>query len=161
MLLGEVEEVYALRARQRFAEMEGDDTSVALVRFADGTVGTLVESFVMKSAATAAGAEVHTLRIDGELGSLATRDGRMIELFTERPDYLPGGHTIRVPEADTFGLEIAHFVECVRAGTEPITSGRAQRRPLELVLAAYESMRTRRPIRLGDAARADPGVSGA
>jgi predicted dehydrogenase len=155
MLLGEVEEVYALRARQRFAEMEGDDTSVALVRFADGAVGTLVESFVMKSLETAAGSEVHTLRIDGELGSLATRDGRTIELFSERPDYLPGGlggtlvrHTIHVPEADTFAREIAHFIQCVRVGAEPVTSGRSQRRPLELVLAAYESMETGRPVRV-------------
>ncbi len=152
MVLGEVEEVYALRARQRFAEMEGDDTSVALVRFADGAVGTLVESFVMKSLETAAGSEVHTLRIDGELGSLATRDGRTIELFSERPDYLPGGalarHTIHVPEADTFAREIAHFIQCVRVGAEPVTSGRSQRRPLELVLAAYESMETGRPVRV-------------
>jgi len=69
MLIGEVESVQALRARQRFLEMEGDDTSVALVRFRDGTVGTLVESFVMKSLTTAAGPEVHTLRIDGDLGA--------------------------------------------------------------------------------------------
>jgi len=31
--------VQALRARQRFVQMEGDDTSVALVRFQSGAVG--------------------------------------------------------------------------------------------------------------------------
>jgi len=37
MLIGEVESVHALRARQRFMEMEGDDTSVALIKFCNQT----------------------------------------------------------------------------------------------------------------------------
>ncbi|MBC7237894.1 MAG: Gfo/Idh/MocA family oxidoreductase, partial [Chloroflexi bacterium] len=70
MLIGEIEQVQALRAPQRFLEMEGDDTSVALVRFRGegarpGAVGTLVESFLMKNLITASGPEVHTVRIDG------------------------------------------------------------------------------------------------
>ena len=152
MLIGEVESVQALRARQRFLEMEGDDTSVALVRFCDGTVGTLVESFVMKSLTTAAGREVHTLRIDGDLGSLSVHDGTTIRVFSEQPGYLPGGalaqHDIHVPQADTFLLEVEHFLASVRTGTEPLTSGRSQRRPLEIVLAAYRSMETGQPVRL-------------
>jgi predicted dehydrogenase len=151
MLLGEVESVYALRAPQRFPEMEGDDTSIAAVRFQSGAVGTLVESFIMKSLDTAAGPEVHTLRVDGDLGSIAARDGTPIRLFSERPDYLPsdGGlaqHELHVPAADVFEREIAHFVDCVRTGREPVTSGRDQRRPLELVLAAYRSMQTGQPV---------------
>jgi predicted dehydrogenase len=150
MLMGEIEGVQALRARQRFLEMEGDDTSVALVRFQSGAVGTLVESFLMKSLVTASGPEVHTLRIDGDLGSMSVRDGQTIHLFSERPDLLPGGelvqHDIHVPERDTFALEVEHFIQCVRTGVEPITSGRSQRRPLELVLAAYRSMETGQPV---------------
>jgi predicted dehydrogenase len=144
LLIGEVASISAMRARQRFAEMEGDDTSIALVRFVDGTVGTLVESFVMKSLITASGPEVHTVRIDGDLGSLAVRNGRTIHLFSERPEFLPGGaltqHDIYVPEADTFEREIEHFLACLHTGQEPLTSGRSQRRPLEIVLAAYASM---------------------
>jgi predicted dehydrogenase len=151
MLIGEIESVQALRARQRFLEMEGDDTSIALVRFQDGTVGTLVESFLMKSLATAAGQGVRTLRIDGDLGSLTTRD-TTITLFSERPEHLPGGaltqHAIHVPEEDTFALEIDHFLRCIADGAEPITSGRSQRRPLAIVLAAYRSMATGLPVRL-------------
>ena len=40
------------------------------------------------------------------------------------------------------------FITCVRDGGEPITTGRSMRRPLELVLAAYESMRTNREVEL-------------
>ena len=152
MLLGEVESVYALRARQRFLEMEGDDTSIALVKFCDGTVGTLVESFSMKSLETASGAERHTLRIDGDLGSLAARAPHTIRIYSERPALAVGGapaaHEIHVPGQDTFVLEAAHFQHCIRTGAEPLTSGRSQRRPLELVLAAYRSMETGLPVQI-------------
>jgi predicted dehydrogenase len=150
MILGEIVSVYALRAPQRFVELEGDDTSVALIRFADGTVGSFVQSFVMKSLVTAAGPEIHTLRIDGTLGSLSTSDGHIIRIYSERPDMRLGesliSHEIYVPEQDTFALEIRHFLDCLRTGAEPITSGRSQRRPLEIVLAAYRSMEIGQPV---------------
>jgi len=152
LLLGEIESVSALRAPQRFLEMQGDDTSVALVRFTNGAVGTLVESFIMKSLVTATGPEVHTLRIDGELGSLSVHGGRTIELFSEREDYRLGGelvqHDIYMPEADTFALEAAHFMECVRTGAEPLTSGHSQRRALEAVLAAHRSIELGEVVKL-------------
>lgn len=152
LLVGEAESVYALRAPQRFHELEGDDTSVAVVRFQSGAVGTFVLSFVMKSLTTASGPEVHTLRIDGELGSLVVTDGKTIQLFTEAETPFLGErlvqHDIVVPPQDTFLLEIEHFLACVRTGEEPQTSGRQQRRPLAFVLAAYESMATGQPVRL-------------
>ncbi len=150
MILGEIVDIHARRARQRFMEMEGDDTSIASVRFASGAVGVLVESFLMKSQSTAAGAEVHTLRIDGDLGSLWVPDEETIRIFSERADYLVDGrgseHTIHISAQDTFRLEIEHFIECLCSGQEPITSGRSQRRPLELVLAAYRSMTSGLPV---------------
>lgn len=152
MLIGEVASVFSLRAPQRFLEMEGDDTSVALIRFQNGAIGTLVESFIMKNLTTAYGPEIHTLHIDGELGSLSVQDDMTIRLFTEREDYCPGEplvqHDIRVRKQDTFGLLLAHFVHCVDTGEEPITSGRSQRRPLEAVLAAYQSMESGMPVQL-------------
>lgn len=85
LLFGEVASVYAVRAPQRFPQMEGDDTSLALVRLRVGAAGTLVESFVTKNLATAGSAEMHTLQIDGDLGSLSVAEGRTFRLFSERP----------------------------------------------------------------------------
>ena len=154
MLVGEVESVYSLRAPQRFLEMEGDDTSVALVRFRNGVVGTFVLSFILKSLVTAAGQEVHTLRIDGESGSLSLEDYHTIRLFSERADWQNNQnliqHEIYVSEQDTFLLEIEHFLECVQSGQQPITNGREERKPLEIVLAAYQSMRTGEVVRIND-----------
>jgi len=157
MLLGELASVQALRAPQRFPEMEGDDTSVALVRFRSGAVGTLVESFLAKSLVTAAGPEVHTLRVDGALGSLSVTRGEAsvdtLRLFSEREEYRVGGapaeQRVLVPASDSFAEEVGHFLECLRTGREPLTSGRTQRRPLEAVLAAYRSMESGAPVLLG------------
>jgi UDP-N-acetyl-2-amino-2-deoxyglucuronate dehydrogenase len=152
MLIGEVEQVYALRAPQRFPEMEGDDTSIAAIRFQNGAVGTLVESFVMKSLTTAAGPEVHTLRVDGELGHIAWEGGRTLRVFSEGSEWQIGGrlseHEIDVPQADSFTALLAHLIHCIATGEEPITSGRSQRVPLACVMAAYESMSTGRPVRV-------------
>jgi len=151
MLLGEPETVYARRVRQRFVEMQGDDTSVAVVTFPNDVVATLIESFLMKTAVTATGEEEHLVRVDGELGSLLV-DGRRstIRLFSEHPGYqsssAPPDQEIHVPSADPFEREARHFLNCIQAGLEPITSGRLQRRNLELVLAAYASMQSGVPV---------------
>ena len=152
MLIGELERVYALRAPQRFLEMEGDDTSIAAVRFQNGVVGTLVESFIMKSLTTAAGPEVHTLRVDGELGHIAWEGGRTIRVFSEHAGWRIGGRLaqreIDVPQVDSFTALLAHFFDCITTGEEPITSGRSQRVALACVMAAYESMATGQPVNL-------------
>jgi predicted dehydrogenase len=152
MLIGEVEGVYALRAPQRFLEMGGDDTSIAAIRFQNGAAGTLVESFIMKSLTTAAGPEVHTLRVDGELGHIAWEGDRTIRVFSEHAAWQAGGplveHEIYVPQADSFALLLEHFSQCVASGEEPVTSGRSQRVPLACVMAAYESMATGQPVKL-------------
>ncbi len=156
MLLGEVESVYALRAPQRFLEMEGDDTSVAVARFRNGAVGAFTLSYVMKSLVTAAGSELHTLRLDGELGSIVVESAQQnrLRLFSEREAYRAGEelieHEIYVPEEDTFFLEAAHFIHCVSTGEEPIPNAASMRRSLEVVLAAYRSMETGQPVWLGD-----------
>jgi hypothetical protein len=45
-------------------------------------------------------------------------------------------------------IEVEHFIHCVQTGEELLTSSRAQRRPLEIVLAAYQSVETGLPVEL-------------
>lgn len=155
MIVGEVESVFALRARQRFLDMEGDDTSAALLRFRGGATGIMVQSFLMKNALTASGVEEHTLRIEGERGSIRASgtNGGTIRLFRDSLDDPALSSSFAeseliVPEVDTFRLEVAHLLQCVAAGTEPRTSGRRMKRALELVLAAYQSMRESKEVTL-------------
>jgi predicted dehydrogenase len=142
MLCGEISEISAVRAPQRLIAMEGDDTSVALVRFESGAMGSIVESFSAKTPATRTGREVHRIRIDGERGSITHENGGSINLFSVRNNARESSveETIEVAESDTFASEVEHFLRSALSGQEPITSGRSQRRNLELVLAAYRSM---------------------
>ena len=146
MVVGEITSVHAVKAPQRLHDMRSDDTSIATLRFANGALGMLVESCTSRRLETVSGKEVHTLRIDGELGSLYSPDPRSLQLYTTREDYLVDGRATRkdihIPESDTFLLEVLHFLKCLHTGQEPNTSGRSQRRSLELVLAAYRSMDT-------------------
>ena len=141
--------VYAVRARQRLTAMEGDDTSVATVHFDDGTIAVLTESFHAKSLATTS-AERHTVRIDGEYGSIVIDHDNCIRLYSEVDEFQPidgpTEHRLAVESIDTFRAQIEHFLTCIERGNEPITSGRSQRVPLAVVLAAYESMDTGAPV---------------
>lgn len=105
-----------------------------------------------KCLTTAAGPEVHTLRIDGELGHIAWEGGRTIRIFSEHEKWCTLGrlvqHEIDVPRVDSFSLLLAHFFECIETGQEPVTGGRSQRVPLACVMAAYESMRSGQPVML-------------
>ena len=49
-------------------------------------------------------------------------------------------------ETDLFELELAHFVECVRSGDEPLVRGESARDSLAVCLAVKESARTGRSV---------------
>lgn len=142
LLAGEVAGVCAVRAPQRLVAMQADDTSVAVLRFASGAVGVLVESFSARIPATSAGGELHRLRLDGAAGSILHDGGGPITLFTIDGNRRESAReqTISVEPVDTFRDEAEHFARCVATGEEPLTSGRSQRRALELVVEAHRSM---------------------
>jgi predicted dehydrogenase len=151
MLIGEIASVYALRAPQRFLDLDGDDTSVALLRFHNGAVGTLVASLLMQRLATAAGAEVHSLRIDGDQGSLTVGADRLSASSASgrKTSWAarPSPTTWQFPRR-TRPRKIAHVLAVIRTGAAPLTSGRSQRVPLAGMLAAYRSMDTGLPVAL-------------
>jgi UDP-N-acetyl-2-amino-2-deoxyglucuronate dehydrogenase len=142
MMLGEVVVLHSLRARQRFAEMETEDTVVTVLGFEGGAVGTLVESFFMIDPTTKTGAEVHRLRIDGDKGSIEVMAPERLRVAT-----LESVDEMTVPFEDTFRAEIREFLACVATRREPLTSARAQRRNLELVKAAYASIASGQAVR--------------
>jgi predicted dehydrogenase len=144
MVAGEITLIYGLPARQRFKELGTEDTAVLALGFRNGAVGTLVESFFMFDPTTAAGQEVHRLRIDGDQGSIEVTGPDRIRVST-----LQGPtREMKVPVEDTFRAEVREFLGCVVTRREPRTSARSQRRNLELVEAAYTSIAVGRPVQL-------------
>ncbi len=54
-----------------------------------------------------------------------------------------------IPEASEFGNPFVHFVRSIQNGTKPLVTGEDGRASLAVALAAYESARTGRVVRLG------------
>jgi myo-inositol 2-dehydrogenase/D-chiro-inositol 1-dehydrogenase len=144
MVAGEITLVHGLRARQRFKELGTEDTIVLALGFRNGAVGSLVESFFMIDPSTAAGQEVHRLRVDGDEGSIEVTGPDRIRIST-----LQGPtREMKIPAEDTFRAEVREFLDCVQTRREPRTSAWSQRRNLELVEAAYASIATGHPVQL-------------
>ena len=138
MLVGEVQTVALFRARSAFPEMQGDDTAAALLKFINGAVGVVTESFSTK-----------TFRylypmgcpmfLNGDLGTItALPEG--IEVYGDRMGEKPSMLRIKVDEIDTFAEEIRHFADCIRREGTPLTSGEEERKTLAVVCSGYESL---------------------
>jgi len=55
---------------------------------------------------------------------------------------------VDVADQDDFLLETEHFIDCIINDKKPIMDGREGRKDLEVVLAAYKSAKTGRPVNL-------------
>jgi UDP-N-acetyl-2-amino-2-deoxyglucuronate dehydrogenase len=145
--LGEAEEVFAF-CRGEPSRLEAEAITAASLRFP----GSVVAEFFCDWAMPRPGLEAPAKRfreavtIYGREGTIyAGADGAYI---LSNP---PGAEPELSPlpsfsERDASMWE--HFADCVRDGTEPLTSGAEGRASLELVLAIYRSAGTGDPVRL-------------
>jgi UDP-N-acetyl-2-amino-2-deoxyglucuronate dehydrogenase len=126
-LMGDVEEVHAYAATRTHA-IETEDCLSATLRFTSGALGSIVAT------TAAAPGFPHALEVYGTRGGVQVADQA---------------------HAGATGLEltghahiVADFAEAVRDGRAPMVDGREGRGSLAVVLAAYESARTGRPVRV-------------
>jgi len=137
MLIGEIETVSLFQAKSVLPEMEGDDTSAGILKFVNGAIGVVTESFSTK-----------TFRRMSPIGCPSVINGSLgtITVFQEEIE-IYGAETgedscqrIKVPGNDAFIEEIKHFINCVQNDEEPITSGEEERKSLAVICAGYESL---------------------
>lgn len=138
MLIGEVEAVSLFQARSVFPEMEGDDTVAGLLRFANGAVGVVTESFSTKTYKTIAPRGCPFV-LNGSTGTITVLSDQ-IQIYGEKVEGANSFLQLKVERADTFVEEIKHFIDCIENGEVPITSGEEERKTLEVICAGYESM---------------------
>jgi predicted dehydrogenase len=136
-------EVAAMLSRHRLSFMEGEDTANVLVRFADGTVGTIVTSWAYEAAGS-----TEKFSVVGEDGALWS-DGRALH-------YKPrAGEQVVVLESgedapDTYALEVVDFIACLREGRRPLNTDVEGVNVLKVILAAYASADRRQIMKLKD-----------
>jgi UDP-N-acetyl-2-amino-2-deoxyglucuronate dehydrogenase len=159
--MGPVAEVTAVCSTQAH-QIEVEDTSLAVVRFASGAVGTILSS------TAAFPGFPQRLEITGTEGTVIVEDGQIVRraLRTDPPGgdgpapaAAPASAAANVAAsaaADPAALQvaghaaqIADLLTAVDSGREPAVSGQSAREALEIVLAVYESSRAGRPVTLG------------
>jgi len=135
-------EVAAMLGQHRLTFMEGEDSATVLVRFDDGSIGTIVTSWAYQPAGS-----TERFSVVGEAGSLWS-DGE--SLFHRQR----GADTVRllepVDEVPTIQLAVVDFVRCLREGKRPINTEGEGIEVLKVILGAYAAADEGRIVSLPD-----------
>lgn len=127
--------------------IESEDLGVAIVKFANGAVGTIAGT---TAAYPGFGA---SLEIYGADGGIAMKDNRLTDwkirgdsMAAEEAEMLRNFGVGQQPPGDTTFEQIQDMVDAVRNNRPPLITGREGRDAVEVVLAIYESSRTGKEV---------------
>lgn len=157
-MMGPVDSVFA-RFSTAAHQIEVEDVVVAVLRFRSGALGSLEASTAVYPGLP------ERLEVTGTGGTVIVEAGslRLCELKDEKGETSPYGARLRsaappggeTGSADPAAIshyghreQIREFLAAITTGGEPMLSGEEGRKPLEIVLAVYESARTGREVRL-------------
>jgi predicted dehydrogenase len=142
-IMGEVRTVYAFAYKS-----PGLQYANATLRFSDGAIANLEAMWgypgPFTTFAELAG-DGGIVRSDSNLA----RPVRILRSSRERREEgveIPSSPTLR----DPYRRQLEHFIDCVRTGSSPIVSARDARQAVAVACAALESVRTGRPVKLGE-----------
>ncbi|MGQ9513452.1 MAG: Gfo/Idh/MocA family protein [Thermoproteota archaeon] len=136
--VGEVSSVYAKFGRQLLKDLPNftiEDVSTVVMKFKNGAIGTLTSSCAAKEGGGFGGFTI----LAKNLQILAYRGYRLIE---------DGKSTEFKETVDPVLEEDKHFIRCVQSGTKTAVPYVEGVRTLEVTLAAVESAKTGREIKL-------------
>jgi UDP-N-acetyl-2-amino-2-deoxyglucuronate dehydrogenase len=156
-MMGPVDRVFA-RCTTAAHDIEVEDIAAAVLAFRSGAVGVLEASTAVFPGLP------ERLEVTGTRGTLIVEAGRLIvrQLKDEQGETSPYGTKLAreaggqpgaaaEPAAmshDRHRQQLADFLAALDEGREPPLSGEEARRPLEIILAVYESARTGREVTL-------------
>ncbi len=155
LLAGPVAAVTAHTTRTRHVAIEGEDTALALVRYASGACG------VIEATTAALPGFARRIELSGTRGSVVfegerIREWRLGDGDTDvasgespRGRAQDGAADPRLSDADLHRRVVEDFAEAVAEARAPRVDGPEGLKSLEIVLAVYESAREGREIVLG------------
>lgn len=129
-------EVAALLSQHRLHFMDGEDTAQIMVRFKDGSVGTLVTSWAQEMTQ-------EKFSVIGELGRLSS-NGAELQLTLRGKK----AETFTFPQVNSFDAEIADFVDCLIEKRQPLQTQEDGINVLKVILGAYQADTEKRTIKL-------------
>jgi len=131
-------DVSAVSGRYHISTLEGEDSALVIVRFANGAMGEVLTSWAWDWPDGS-----WQFQIIGEKGQLFGRGRRLL--------FKPIGWqpaSVELPERNSFAAELEHFADSIAAGTQPINTNVHGTQVLKLILGAYESMEQKRIVSL-------------
>lgn len=164
--MGEIDEVYGIWKNLNHPYIEVEDTAVAIVRFRSGAIGNILVSNSQKPGLFG---KVHVHGSNGASAGVQTDGGAMFiagrtgvaeppvnDLWT-----IPGEeHLLKQwieddtktflncdPTIKYMQLQIKDFLDAIVKNTQPMVTGEAGRRTVELFTAIYRSGRDNRPVK--------------
>jgi UDP-N-acetyl-2-amino-2-deoxyglucuronate dehydrogenase len=157
-LMGPVKSVFAY-TDTLVHRMETEDVAVAILRFANGALGTI-------AATTGAYAGVTTrIELFGEKGSAVIKNDTLAYLHLARDDREEAASSRATSEPKkqeskaasiaqeraalslrSHVLQTADMIRAIREDGTPLVDGQAGRQPVEVILGIYESVRTRKEV---------------
>ncbi|MFJ6569195.1 Gfo/Idh/MocA family protein [Streptomyces sp. NPDC091292] len=155
-LLGPWSEVRGMAARL-VHDVETEDVSTAQVRFANGAVGTVVNSVLSPD-------EVSRIRIDCERATIElthlygyrNADWRITPAPGVPEETVAAWRDFGTDEPSSHLAQLRLLVADIKAGRRHATSGAGGRQTLEFITALYKSAFTDAPVRAGDIGPGDP-----
>jgi predicted dehydrogenase len=126
-------EVAAMLATHRLTFAEGEDSAQLLVRFDNGVVGQLTTSWAFDPPPA-----TERFAVIGENGTLRASDSSLTLTLNGRPS-----QAFDFDPVDTYVAEIGHFATSLVGGSRPLHTEREGIEVLHMLLAAYESARTK------------------
>jgi UDP-N-acetyl-2-amino-2-deoxyglucuronate dehydrogenase len=154
-IMGDVKSVIA-KADHLVRDIEVEDTAIAIVTFASGAFG------VIEGATSCNPGETARLELHGENGTIILTDSGIVRWAVARGDtHLAEDEKIAPAEERAHGVSdpraisaeghialIRDFVDAIHNDREPMVTAESARKPVELILAVYESARTGREVTL-------------
>jgi predicted dehydrogenase len=135
---GEIKSVYAVSNHKSILEMEGEDTGIILVKFANDAIGNMVATWGIRKPFT-----VPLFAVHGTEGTIYEDSGDVI--------LVKGDKREKILEAVTDNSileEISHFIDCIFDNKEPLVSFEIAKKDLEVILGAYMSIQSNKVISL-------------
>ena len=144
-IMGPVAEIHAYTATRAHQRIQVEDIAVAALKFQSGALGLLEGSTLAYPGFCA------RLDVYGSEGSVIIENDQVKawELRSGEPNPVPpepvgfiGGTSAKDIWVEAHERQIQDVVSALREGREPLVTGPEGRKPLEIVLAVYESART-------------------
>lgn len=131
-------QVSAVGGRYHISTLEGEDSAMVIVRFADGAMGEVLTSWAWDWPDGA-----WQFQVIGEKGQLF---GRGRKLLFKPHGWQPA--SIELPARNGFAAELEHFADCIAEGKEPVNTHVHGTQVLKLILGAYEAMESQKAVSL-------------